>query len=202
MALLHCPDCGHKVSDMANVCPGCGRPVSTITPPAPVQPSLAVPPPLKPGSRTCPKCKLLNPSTAVRCDCGYDFRSGQILKSYLPHTSFTPTEYQRVAQHHRRVFYLFLITLIYGIGIIVVVRVMAEEYAEQAGVIVWSAGFLIRAVLADAVHKLMTALKMKSTGYVVAALMLGWIGGLMAVWKTTRTLQADGYKVNLTGTSR
>ncbi len=26
---------------------------------------------------TCPTCKLLNPSTAQRCDCGYDFVNNQ-----------------------------------------------------------------------------------------------------------------------------
>ncbi len=32
----------------------------------------------------CPHCKLINPPTAQRCDCGYDFPSGQIKESYLP----------------------------------------------------------------------------------------------------------------------
>jgi hypothetical protein len=31
----------------------------------------------------CPKCKLENPPTAQRCDCGYDFESGQMKESYL-----------------------------------------------------------------------------------------------------------------------
>jgi len=29
MALISCPDCGHKVSSLAPVCPHCGRPVAT-----------------------------------------------------------------------------------------------------------------------------------------------------------------------------
>ena len=32
---------------------------------------------------TCPKCKLVNPPDAVRCDCGYDFSSGKMAASYL-----------------------------------------------------------------------------------------------------------------------
>lgn len=32
----------------------------------------------------CPNCKLINPPTAQRCDCGYDFPSGEMKESYLP----------------------------------------------------------------------------------------------------------------------
>jgi hypothetical protein len=31
----------------------------------------------------CPNCRLINPNTALRCDCGYDFESGTIKESYL-----------------------------------------------------------------------------------------------------------------------
>ena len=31
----------------------------------------------------CPSCGLINPDTAIRCDCGYDFPSGKIKESYV-----------------------------------------------------------------------------------------------------------------------
>src|SRR6516164_2934416 len=35
------------------------------------------------ASRTCPKCELVNPPTASRCDCGYDFAAREVRESYL-----------------------------------------------------------------------------------------------------------------------
>ncbi len=34
-------------------------------------------------ARDCPKCGLINPETAQRCDCGYDFVSRTMKESYL-----------------------------------------------------------------------------------------------------------------------
>ena len=31
----------------------------------------------------CPSCKLINPPTAKRCDCGYDFETGKVERPYL-----------------------------------------------------------------------------------------------------------------------
>lgn len=32
--------------------------------------------------KDCPKCNLVNPDTAERCDCGYDFPTGTLQASY------------------------------------------------------------------------------------------------------------------------
>ena len=32
----------------------------------------------------CPKCGLVNPETALRCDCGYDFATQSVKASYIP----------------------------------------------------------------------------------------------------------------------
>lgn len=34
-------------------------------------------------AQRCLACKLINPSDAQRCDCGYDFATQQMKKSYL-----------------------------------------------------------------------------------------------------------------------
>jgi hypothetical protein len=33
--------------------------------------------------KDCPKCKLVNPDIAHRCDCGYDFPTGNMKPSYV-----------------------------------------------------------------------------------------------------------------------
>ena len=40
----------------------------------------------------CPNCKLINPDSAQRCDCGYDFISGLMEKSYLEKTNNDDSE--------------------------------------------------------------------------------------------------------------
>jgi len=37
----------------------------------------------------CPRCGLVNPGTAQRCDCGYDFISKSVQESYLTSTPNT-----------------------------------------------------------------------------------------------------------------
>jgi hypothetical protein len=39
----------------------------------------------------CPRCGLINPGTAQRCDCGYDFISRSVQESYLLSASNTST---------------------------------------------------------------------------------------------------------------
>lgn len=43
------------------------------------------------ASKKCPNCGLLNLETATRCDCGYDFPSGQMKESYLNKSSLDET---------------------------------------------------------------------------------------------------------------
>ena len=38
-----------------------------------------------PAMKDCPNCKLVNPDSALRCDCGYDFPTGNLEHSYLTH---------------------------------------------------------------------------------------------------------------------
>src|SRR5438105_2590529 len=41
-------------------------------------------------SKECPKCALVNPPHSQRCDCGYDFETLQIERSYLTTSDSAP----------------------------------------------------------------------------------------------------------------
>jgi len=45
----------------------------------------------------CPKCGLINPDNSMRCDCGYDFASGEMKDSYLRRTiTISKKDYEKV----------------------------------------------------------------------------------------------------------
>jgi hypothetical protein len=47
------------------------------------------------SSKNCPNCQLVNPKSALRCDCGYDFASGKVEKSYLTPAQIAEAEADR-----------------------------------------------------------------------------------------------------------
>jgi hypothetical protein len=57
-------------------------------------------------AKNCPKCGLVNPAEAQRCDCGWDFVSGRQEKSYL--------EFKRVPAAG------------IGVGVIIIALIMAR----------------------------------------------------------------------------
>src|ERR1017187_9659738 len=99
-----CPYCAEKILRKARVCKHCGRDVEPLAgigiaaqapPPAPPQRIIETQSPQPQGDKPeaaashqhnpmkCPVCKLINPDTAQRCDCGYDFATKKIEKPYF-----------------------------------------------------------------------------------------------------------------------
>jgi hypothetical protein len=75
----------------------------------------------------CPRCGVFNPPSAQRCDCGYDFTSGTVQRSYLNVTPQLPTEIK-----------IFL-TLVVALNIVVVViAVTGADVSRIAVSVVWS----------------------------------------------------------------
>lgn len=60
------------------------------------------------AARSCPTCGLYNPEGALRCDCGYDFRTGTMKRSYVdgvqrPERSFSVYVLNKSLDHSERI---------------------------------------------------------------------------------------------------
>jgi ribosomal protein L40E len=72
---IFCTACGAKNPTSAQFCYGCG---ARIYRPATEDPKPQEMTATHAAALKCPNCGLINPGTAQRCDCGYDFLSGAV----------------------------------------------------------------------------------------------------------------------------
>jgi uncharacterized RDD family membrane protein YckC len=79
----------------------------------------------------CPRCGLINPETAMRCDCGWDFATGIVKESYLGKEAMYPSN---LASLGERFFGQVLDELIAAIPIIVgiILSVFSKSLGEIA----------------------------------------------------------------------
>ena len=74
----------------------------------------------------CPRCGLLNPDTAIRCDCGYDFQSRTVEKAYF-------------TQQLPRWIRVYLIIVLICNGLVVVVDLASGNIVRFLMTAVWMA---------------------------------------------------------------
>jgi hypothetical protein len=85
----------------------------------------------------CPRCRLINPDSALRCDCGYDFETRTVEKAYFE---------QQLPKEIRT--YLIFVLVLNGIGLLGgalsgdVVRLLA--IAAWMAVVYWCYANLVR----------------------------------------------------------
>lgn len=60
-------------------------------------------------SQDCPRCRLLSPNEALRCDCGYDFTTRSVESSYLAAGIVKSQGHQRLSGNFTAAFFLHLI---------------------------------------------------------------------------------------------
>ena len=107
----------------------------------------------------CPKCKLENPATAERCDCGYDFAGKVVKASYLEldkarsareKARLAPQPSEEVRQKGRQDMLFGGVALALGLSVTVVTYRFAESlggaYIIAKGAIVFGALWFIRGV--------------------------------------------------------
>jgi hypothetical protein len=73
----------------------------------------------------CPRCGLLNPEQAQRCDCGYDFKDGIVKKAYFK-------------QGLPRGFKTYVILVVVLNILAAVAAVASGKIANLAGALLWS----------------------------------------------------------------
>lgn len=94
----------------------------------------------------CPKCQLENPPTALRCDCGYDFASGQMKASYLTGAPAVPPEKPSRLLEASAVALVLLNMLLYGLTVPRSARGGPELLGEVAGAMFAPAGMALLAI--------------------------------------------------------
>ena len=73
-------------------------------------------------SRTCPRCRLINPDSVLRCDCGYDFGTGEMKASHLQASQNykAAAQFQELVEKHGSVEGAFKVigkrTMLQGVG--------------------------------------------------------------------------------------
>ena len=91
----------------------------------------------------CPNCGLFNPDEAERCDCGYDFKTATLQRSYLPQRN----DSKAIAQANRDIAIggaVFLLGLIATIGSYLLVADTGGAYIIAWGAILFGALRIVR----------------------------------------------------------
>jgi hypothetical protein len=79
----------------------------------------------------CPRCRLINPPTALRCDCGYDFQKGTVEKPYIKQE---PPKSRQVLKDIKIYLWSFVILNL----LLAVVTMQEGDPTRIIGVLLWS----------------------------------------------------------------
>ena len=97
-------------------------------------------------SHKCPRCGLFSPEEAIRCDCGYDFKTQTVQSSYL--VAHVLQKYggedKLIEQLSRTNIRNGVLLLTLGLGISVVGYLASGNLYFFAGAVLWGALFLYR----------------------------------------------------------
>src|SRR5262249_8706366 len=90
----------------------------------------------------CPKCKLENPETAMRCDCGWDFATGTMQVSYLSYANNEHVAGYELASLGDRFLGQFLDSLI-AVGVVILTVIVSSFLNESFAAIFFAIGLIL-----------------------------------------------------------
>ncbi len=93
----------------------------------------------------CPHCGLVNPLTAQRCDCGYDFGTHRMGQSYL-RSKPAKTDSSEIRQGRMSAYHILLVLAGVGLGFISASRQLATGWPNFLGG--WTSAITIQFVVA------------------------------------------------------
>jgi hypothetical protein len=92
------------------------------------------------ADKKCPKCGLWSSETALRCDCGYDFVTGQQKTSFL--TGNTPLAIEQIKKKGK--WFMIIGAAIFAFSVLFSITTYLAAVAKGGGTyLVWTGGLIL-----------------------------------------------------------